>query len=131
VLTGVLVSTSLPVALAVSSARRGLAGRAWVALLVALVVQSGYLAMQIHLYLHDLDRFSPQGSAYGSVYYTLLGAHHGHVAVALLLEAWLLIRLASGITRYRLVGLQAVAFYVHFVNVLALVVVGVQLSAAA
>jgi cytochrome c oxidase subunit 3 len=131
VLTGVLVSTSLPVALAVSSARRGLAGRAWVALLVALVVQSGYLAMQIHLYLHDLDRFSPQGSAYGSVYYTLLGAHHGHVAVALLLEVWLLIRLASGITRYRLVGLQAVAFYVHFVNVLALVVVGVQLSAAA
>ena len=131
VLTGVLVATSLPVAFAVASARRGLVGRAWVALLVALVVQSGYLAMQIHLYVDDLHRFSPQGSAYGSIYFTLLGAHHGHVAVALLLEAWLLIRLASGVTRYRLVGLQATAFFVHFVNVLALVVVGVQLSAAA
>jgi cytochrome c oxidase subunit 3 len=131
VLTGVLVATSLPVGFAVSSARRGLRGQAWLALLVALVVQAGYLAMQIHLYLQDLDKFSPQGSSYGSIYFTLLGAHHGHVAVALLLEAWLLIRLASGITRYRLVGLQAVAFYVHFVNVLALAVVAVQLSAAA
>ena len=131
VLTGVLVATSLPVAFAVALARRGLVGRAWVALLVALVVQSGYLAMQIHLYVDDLHRFSPQGSSYGSIYFTLLGAHHGHVAVALLLEAWLLIRLASGLTRYRLVGLQAVAFYVHFVNVLAVVVVTVQLSAAA
>ena len=42
-----------------------------------------------------------------------------------------LIRLASGLTRHRLVGLQAVAFYVHFVNVLAVVVGAVQLSAAA
>ena len=131
VLTGVLVSTSLPVAFAVSSARRGLAARAWLALLAALVVQAGYLAMQIQLYVDDLHKFSPQGSSYGSIYFTLLGAHHGHVAVALLLEAWLLVRLASGITRYRLVGLQAAAFYVHFVNVLALVVVAVQLSAAA
>jgi cytochrome c oxidase subunit 3 len=130
VLTGVLVSSSLPIAVAVSSARRGVVGRAWTALFVALVVQSGYLAMQIHLYLGDLHKFGPQGSSYGSIYFTLLGAHHGHVAVALLLEAWLLIRLASGITRYRLVGLQAIAFYVHFVNVLALCVVGVQLSAA-
>ena len=131
VLTGVLVATSLPVAMSVSSARRGLAARAWIALLVALVVQSGYLAMQIHLYLDDLDKFSPQGSAYGSIYFTLLGAHHAHVAVALLLEAWLLVRLASGLTRYRLVGLKAVAFYVHFVNVLAVAVVTVQLSAVA
>ena len=131
VLTGVLVATSLPVAMSVSSARRGLAARAWIALLVALVVQSGYLAMQIHLYLDDLDKFSPQGSAYGSIYFTLLGAHHAHVAVALLLEAWLLVRLASGLTRYRLVGLKAVAFYVHFVNVLAVAVVAVQLSAVA
>jgi len=131
VLTGVLVATSLPVAMSVSSARRGLAARAWIALLVALVVQSGYLAMQIHLFLDDLDKFSPQGSAYGSIYFTLLGAHHAHVAVALLLEAWLLVRLASGLTRYRLVGLKAVAFYVHFVNVLAVAVVAVQLSAVA
>ena len=69
--------------------------------------------------------------AYGSIYFTLLGAHHLHVLLAVLLEAWFVLRLASGVTRYRLVGLSATAFYVYFVNVLALVVVGVQLSAAA
>jgi heme/copper-type cytochrome/quinol oxidase subunit 3 len=132
VLTAVLVSTSLPVALALSFARRGLAARSCAALFVALVVQTGYLAMQIHLYVHDLHLFSPQSAgAYGSIYFTLLGAHHAHVALAILLEAWFVLRLASGVTRYRLVGLQAVAFYVNFVNVLALVVVAVQLSAAA
>ena len=131
VLTGVLVATVIPVAIAVSSTRRGLRRRALIALLVSLVVQTGYLAMQIHLFLHDVHRFSPHDSAYASIYFTLLGAHHFHVAVAILLEGWLLVRLAGGLTRYRLVALEAVAFYVYFVAVLALIVVGVQLSAAA
>jgi heme/copper-type cytochrome/quinol oxidase subunit 3 len=131
VLTGVLVVTTAPVVLALAAARRGRAGTAAAALLVALVVQSGYLAMQLHLFVHDLHKFGPEQSAYSSIYFTLLGAHHAHVAVALLLEVWLLLRLASGLTRYRLVALQAAAFYVYFVNLLALVVVGVQLSAAA
>src|SRR5881394_2400841 len=124
VLTGVLVLTSLPVSVALSSARRGRAGRAQVALLLALIVQAGYLGMQLHLYLHDVHLFSPRNSAYASIYFTLLGAHHLHVLVAVVLEAWFIVRLASGVTRYRLVGLQATAFYVHFVIVLALVVVG-------
>ena len=131
VLTGVLVLTSLPVSFALSSARRGRVGRARPALLLAVLVQAGYLGMQLHLYLHDLHVFSPRDTAYASIYFTLLGAHHLHVLLAVLLEAWFILRLASGVTRYRLVGLQATAFYVYFVNVLAIVVVGVQLSAAA
>jgi heme/copper-type cytochrome/quinol oxidase subunit 3 len=131
VLTAVLVATTLPVALALSSAREGRVGTARGALLVALVVQAGYLAMQLHLFVHDVHEFSPHASAYASIYFTLLGAHHVHVAVAMLLEGWLFVRLISGLTRYRLVTFQAVALFVYFVNVLALVVVGVQLSAAA
>jgi heme/copper-type cytochrome/quinol oxidase subunit 3 len=41
----------------------------------------------------------------------------------------LLARLARGLTRYRVVAVQATSFYWHFVNVLALLVVAVQLSA--
>ena len=51
-----------------------------------------------------------------------------HVLVGILLEAWLLLRLVTGLTRYRLVGLQATAFYWHFVNVLAVIVVLTQVS---
>ena len=128
VLLGVLVATSLPVQLASVLARAGRVLATQLALLTALVVQSGYLAMQIHLYVDDLHKFTPQGSAYGSIYFTLVGAHHAHVLVGILLEAWLLLRLLFGNTVYRAVGVHATAFYWHAVNVLAIAVTIVQLS---
>lgn len=128
VLTGVLVLTSVPVQLSLRAARAGRLGAARLSLLVAALVQSGYLAMQIHLFAHDVMLVPPDRSAYGSIYFTMLGAHHAHVFVGVLLEAWLLLRLLGGLTRYRLVGLQTTVFYWHFVNLLALAVVGAQLS---
>ena len=68
------------------------------------------------------------GSAYASIYFTLLGAHAAHVAAGILLELWVLARLVGGLTRYRLVALQVTVFYWVFVNVLAVIVVAVQLS---
>ena len=131
VLAGVLVATSVPMQLAFRSACRGGLGNTRAALLVAAVVQAGYLAMQIHLFVEDLHKFSPQHTAYGSIYFTMLGAHHTHVLLGILLNAWLLLRLARGLTNYRLVAVQSITFYWHFVNVLALLVVGAQLSARA
>jgi heme/copper-type cytochrome/quinol oxidase subunit 3 len=128
VLTGVLVLTSVPVQLAFAAARRARAGAAWMFLALALVVQAGYFAMQMHLFVHDAHLFPPRETAYASIYFTLLGAHHFHVAIGMLLEAWLLLRLLGGLTNYRLIGLQATSFYWHFVNVLAIVVVLTQLS---
>jgi heme/copper-type cytochrome/quinol oxidase subunit 3 len=128
ILLGVLVSTSVPVQIASLCARARRTVATQLALLTALVVQSGYLAMQIHLYVDDLHRFSPQQTAYGSIYFTLVGAHHAHVLVGILLEAWLLLRLFGGNTVYRAVGVQATAFYWHAVNVLAVAVTIVQLS---
>src|SRR5204863_6506054 len=131
VLAGVLLLTSIPMQLAASAALRGRVGAAWLAIAVALVVQAGYFAYAIHSFLGDLDKFTPQQSAYGSIYYTLLGADHFHVAVGLLLNLWLLVRLATGLTNYRLTGVRATTVYWHFVNVLTLCVTGAILSAAA
>ena len=86
VMLGVLVLTALPMWRAVVSATP----RRW--LLLALLVQAGYFAMEVHLYTDDLHHFTPQQHAYGSLYYTLLGASHGHVAVGLLFDLWLLLR---------------------------------------
>ena len=129
-LTAALVATSVPVQIAASAARRDRVRLAQLALVVALLIQAAYLVLQLHLFVDDLDRFSPNASAYGSIYFTLVGAHHFHVVVGMLLEAWLVLRLVSGLTRYRLVGLQATAFYWHFVNVVAVVVVLTQVSPA-
>jgi heme/copper-type cytochrome/quinol oxidase subunit 3 len=128
VLTVVLVSTSIPMQLAFVAARAGRLASARLLLAVALIVQAGYLAMQIHLFVDDLHRFSPSATAYASSYFTLVGAHHAHVLVGILLDAWLLLRLSTGLTTYRLVGLQSTAFYWHFVNVLAVIVTLVQIS---
>ena len=128
ILTAVLVSSSVPVALAARAARVGRVRAAQAALAVALVVQATYFGLQIHLFLDDLAKFTPQQGAYGSAYYTLVGAHHTHVAVGLLLDVWLLLRLAGGLTTYRLNGLLATAFYWHFVNALAVLVVLTQVS---
>jgi heme/copper-type cytochrome/quinol oxidase subunit 3 len=129
ILLGVLLSTSAFVRLAATFGRRAQTGPVQLALLAALVVQSGYLAMQIHLFVDDLHKFTPQGSAYGSIYFTLVGAHHAHVFVGILLEAWLCLRLFfGGSTIYRAVGVDATAFYWHAINVLAVAVTLVQLS---
>jgi heme/copper-type cytochrome/quinol oxidase subunit 3 len=130
VLTAILVSTSVPMQIAyrAGKARRG--RLAFAALLVALVVQSGYWAMQIHLFLADLHDFEPARHAYASVYFLLVGADHAHVALGLLINAFLLAKLVGGVTRYRAIGLQAAALYWHVVNLFTIAVVVVQISPA-
>jgi heme/copper-type cytochrome/quinol oxidase subunit 3 len=127
-LTGVLVSTSIPMQVAASAAARGRLSRARGALLLAVVLQAGYLGMQLHLFVHDVHEFPPSESSYSSAYFTMLGAHHLHVGIGILLSLWVLLRTATGLTSYRLNGLRATTFYWHFINVIALCVVGTQLS---
>jgi heme/copper-type cytochrome/quinol oxidase subunit 3 len=126
----VLVSTSLPMQLAQSAIRRGRLGTTRALLLLALVVQAGYFAMQVSRFGDSLDRFTLQDNAYASIYYTLLGAHHAHVLVGLALDLWLLGKLARGITNYRLIATESIVLYWHFVNALAIVVTATLLSAA-
>ena len=128
VLTGVLLATSLPLQAAVSAARDAHRLRAWWLVALALFVQTGYFAMQVHLFADDLAKLRPQGSTYASIYVTLVGADHAHVFVGLLLDLFLLARLATRLTPYRLVGLQATAFYWQFVNAATVVVVLTQVS---
>jgi heme/copper-type cytochrome/quinol oxidase subunit 3 len=127
-LTGALLLAAIPVVLGARAARRGRRGAAWVLVALAMVVQAGYLAWQIVLYLDDLGRFAPDHTAYGSIYFLLLGADHAHVAVGLLLDLWVLLRLASGLTRYRVVTVQAVAVYWVFVSGITLLVTLTQVS---
>ena len=120
VLAGILAATSISVFLGSRAASAGLARRA----------QALFLGLQIHEMSSDLDKFTPQESSYGSIYYTLLGAEHAHVAVGILMSAWLVLRLVTGLTRYRLAAVRAIAFYWYAVAVIG-VVVTLCLAAAA
>jgi cytochrome c oxidase subunit III len=129
IMVGLLATTSLPMQLAANAARQGRLWRTRLLLVWALAIQCGYLVWAIHDYVDQLHRSAPQDNAYSSIYYVLLGADHAHVAVGILLVAWLLWKLARGLTPYRLNATQAVAFYWHAVNLLTLIVLGVLLSA--
>jgi cytochrome c oxidase subunit III len=127
-LTGALLATAWPTWLSVRASRRGdvAATRLW--LLLAAAVQVGYLVAQGFLFASDLNEFSPRGSSYGSIYFTMLGAHHAHAVLGVLLELGLIALLLRGLTNYRLIGVQAVALYWWFVDAIAVLVVLTQIS---
>jgi cytochrome c oxidase subunit III len=123
-----LVATALPVWLALRAAWRGDAAATRLWLLAAVAMQVGYLVAQGFLFASDLGDFSPRASAYGSIYFTMLAAHHAHVVLGVLLELGLIALLARGLTNYRLIGVQAIALYAWFVDAIAVLVVLTQIS---
>lgn len=128
VLVGVLATTSVPMQLAYRSAKAARLHAAWSLIFLAFVVQCGYFAFEIHDLIDQLATSRPQDNAYGSIYYTILGADHAHVFLGILFNLFLLGRLLSGLTAYRLTALRSVVFYWHFVNLLTLLVIGCLLS---
>jgi cytochrome c oxidase subunit III len=127
ILTGCLVATTIPVYFGSRAARAGNRWLAWWLFLAALLIQGGYFGVQVHEYVSDLSKFSPKDSAYGSIYFTLLGAHHAHVVVGMAIELWVLWKLLFGLTNYRLIGVRVAALYWYFVNALAIGVVLTQI----
>jgi cytochrome c oxidase subunit III len=117
VLSAALVASTIPMSRAVRSARLANVARVRLWVLLALLIQGAYFGIQIHEYVGDLDKFSASATSYGSIYFTMLGAHHAHVAVGLLLNLWLLAKLVGGLTNYRLVALRVITLYWYFVAV--------------
>jgi len=127
--TGVLVATTVPMFLAARASRAGARRAVIVWLAVALVVQCCYLAGQVLLFQHDYHQFHPQSSAYGSIYFTILAAHHAHVLLGILLSGGVLWFVARrGLTNYWLIGVRGVALYWYVMGALAVLVVLTQLS---
>ncbi len=127
VFTAILVATCVPMFAAVRSARAGQRWLAWTFVALALAAQGTYLGLQIWLFARDINSFSPTATAYGSIYFALLGTHHAHVAVGLALDAWLLGALAFGLTNYRMIALRVIALYWYFVAFVAILVVLTQI----
>jgi heme/copper-type cytochrome/quinol oxidase subunit 3 len=128
VLTIALLLAGVVVYLSLRAARGGRRSFALAALATATCMQAAYLVIQIALMKTDVDRTPPKTSSYASIYYTLQGASHAHVALGLLLDLWLLARLAGSITPYRLVGLSATNLYWQVVNALTVAVLLTLLS---
>jgi cytochrome c oxidase subunit 3 len=129
-ITCALLLTAIPMRLAAAAAREGRPGPTVGLVLLAFVVQAGYLAVQIVLFRHDYVKFTPvDGGSYGSIYFTMLTADHAHVALGLLLNLWLMARVGlGGLTNYRVIATRAIAWYWYFVVAVTLLVTLTQLS---
>lgn len=129
ILTAVLVAMSIPMALAASRAKAGRLGGTIRAIALAAFVQCGYLAYQLHQFVAELHTLHPQSGAYASAYFALLGLHHAHVLLGILLDLGLLFWLAvSGLSGYRVTGVRSVALYWHVVNAIAIAVLFTEIS---
>jgi cytochrome c oxidase subunit 3 len=129
VATAALLTTTAPMWLAVRRASEGQRRAVIVLIALAAIVQACYLALQILLFRHDLRHFTPSGSAYGSIYFTLLAAHHAHVLVGILISLTVLAFVCfRGLTNYWLTGVRVAALYWYVVNALAVLVVFTQLA---
>jgi cytochrome c oxidase subunit 3 len=129
ILTAVLVATSLPMALAARNAKAG-ESRATIAMIsLALTVQCGYLAYQLHTFVAELHTLAPHTSSYASAYTALLGLHHAHVLLGALFDLGLLFWLVlGGLSAYRVTGVRAIALYWHVINVIAIAVLFTEIS---
>ena len=128
ILTGVLVATTVPIFLAARFAGRGRTRATWLSLAAAFVVQCGYAVGQAILFVEDYNKFHPTENAYTSIYFTLVGAHAAHVVLGMALIAFLLVRLAWGLSNYRVIAVRVIALYWFFVNLVAIPVVLTQVS---
>lgn len=128
ILVACLAAASVPMQLASLAARAGRAAATRLYVTLALAIQAGYLAYEVHDFRDQLHGFGIGRNAYSSIYYTLLGADHAHVALGILFDLWLLAKLTTGLTRYRATGARAIAWYWHAVNAITIVVILTLLS---
>lgn len=127
--TAVLVAISPLLWGAVRSARRGARNPAVWLIVIAALIQMAYLGLQISLMADDLSKFVPRGSAYGSIYYTILVADHAHVLFGILLDALLVYKLSRrGLNNYWLIGVRGLALYWYVINFLTVAVVVTSLT---
>jgi heme/copper-type cytochrome/quinol oxidase subunit 3 len=129
VATGVLVALTIPMWLAVRASWAGRRRSVIWLIAATTVVQCGYLGVQIALWINDYHHFKPQGSAYGSIYYTLMTADHAHVLFGILLNLFVAtFVLIRGLTNYWLIGVRITVIYWYVVNVITVCVLLTQLS---
>jgi cytochrome c oxidase subunit III len=129
ILTAALVATSLPMALAAGRAKAGELRSTISLIALATVVQCGYLVYQLHQFVDELHTLEPQSGAYASAYTALIGLHHAHVLLGVLIDFGLLFWLVvSGLSDYRVTGVRALALYWHVINVIAIAVLFTAIS---
>ncbi len=114
--TALLAFGSVTMSIAQAGAMRGARVLARTMLALTILAALGFLALELGDW--STANFRIADSAYATVYYVLTGTHFAHVAAGVVLLAAVAIFLrAPAFTREHHAGVEAVAYYWHFVFV--------------
>ena len=128
-LTIVLLVSSLPAGVAAWAARRQVPYRAALGLAATAALAVVYAVGTSILIVTEWHDAPATKDAYDSLFFTIQGAHVAHVAVGVLINLFLLAKIARGrLTQYRINGIWAMSMYWHFVNALAILVLLTTIS---
>jgi heme/copper-type cytochrome/quinol oxidase subunit 3 len=118
VMTAVLVASTLLVHAGEAGIRRGSRRALGTGLAFGFLLGLAFLGLQIWETDVVARELSPRTDAYGSLFFTITGAHSAHLAAGLLLVAWVQVRAWAGsYSPRRHLGVQVAALYWHFVVV--------------
>ncbi len=119
--TAILLSSSLTLHWAQTSAKNGNRFGLKAGMLTTFLLGATFLLVQINEYVHI--GFAPSDHAQGSVFYGLTGLHGAHVFIGLVLLAMVTVRAFRGhFSEQEHRGLEIPGIYWHFVDVMWVVV---------
>ena len=118
IMTPILLLSSGPMHWAHTGIRQGKVWRLRLGLLLTFVMGATFLGFQAVEYREILtEQFTPRTNVYGSLFFTITGFHGVHVAVGLLMNAWLQWYAGRGrFSAERHLAVESVALYWHFVD---------------
>jgi heme/copper-type cytochrome/quinol oxidase subunit 3 len=120
----VLASSSVVLHWSEHRARRGATGSARAGVGATIALGVGFLVLQGVEYHNHLQTLLPTTDAYGSIFYTITGVHGVHVALGLLMLAYVLILPdVTGTSRPPHRPLHNVSLYWHFVDAVWMLIV--------
>jgi cytochrome c oxidase subunit 3 len=116
IMTVILLSSSIPMAAAEMSIKRGSQAGLRLGLFIAMVLGVLFLAFQVIEY--SSKTFTPRTNVYGSLFFIITGFHMAHVIAGLIMLFFLFVWSAMGyFDRLRNAPVTIGAFYWHFVDV--------------
>jgi heme/copper-type cytochrome/quinol oxidase subunit 3 len=119
VMSGVLLSSSIPMHWAERAAEKGRSTGLRAGLLISFLLGALFLGLQLGIeYPESLKEFTVRSNSYGSLFFVITGLHGAHVLAGLVMNGWNQARAWKG--HYRNgdhLHVQTGAMYWHFVDV--------------
>lgn len=122
----VLWGSSVPVHIAAKAAEKGDRSRLKLGLLIGFLLGAAFLIVQLVVeWPEAAHEFLPADNSYGALFFTLTGLHGAHVAVGLIMSAFVQAQAWRGhYGPHDHVSVQNFAMYWHFVDAMWILVLG-------